>query len=39
MSHGKGIYFYANGDSYEGYWAEDKREGKGTYRDKEGNIF
>ena len=26
---GKGIYYYNNGERYEGDWKNDKREGKG----------
>ena len=28
---GKGIYYFNNGDRYEGEWKNDKREGKGKY--------
>ena len=38
--HGKGTYFYSNGDKYEGEWREDKRHGKGmvTYSGPDGAI-
>ena len=26
---GKGIYYYANGDKYDGEWKDDKKNGKG----------
>ena len=33
---GKGIYYYNNGDIYEGFWKNDKEEGKGiTYYNRE----
>lgn len=29
--HGKGSYFYSNGDSYKGNWMDDKKNGEGQY--------
>ena len=29
--HGKGVYLYVNGNRYEGDWANDKKNGKGSY--------
>ena len=31
IKEGKGIYYYNNGDRYEGDWKNGKREGKGIY--------
>ena len=31
LAEGKGIYYYNNGEIYEGDWKNDKREGKGIY--------
>ena len=28
-SHGQGIYFYADGDRYEGQWKDGERHGRG----------
>ena len=28
---GHGVYYYNNGDCYEGTWANDKKVGHGTY--------
>jgi len=34
--HGNGIYYYANGDVYEGEWKKDKKNGYGKYKYKDG---
>lgn len=31
LKHGKGIYYYPNGDVYVGEWLNDKFHGKGVY--------
>ena len=31
--------FHSNGDKYEGYWIEDKAEGKGTYTHYNGSRY
>lgn len=28
---GHGVMYYYNGDKYDGYWQQDKRQGKGKY--------
>ena len=30
-AHGKGVYYFANADRYEGDFVEDRKEGTGTY--------
>ena len=37
LAEGKGIYYYNNGEIYEGDWKNDKREGKGIYYFKNGD--
>ena len=34
---GKGIYYWNDGDRYEGDWKKDKKEGKGVFYYKNGN--
>ena len=29
--HGNGIYYYSDGDKYDGEWKYDKKSGKGVY--------
>ena len=29
--HGKGVYYYGNGDIYEGDWKDNLRDGSGTF--------
>ena len=36
---GKIIYIYKNGDIYDGYFKEGKREGKGLYKYKDNKII
>lgn len=33
MRHGKGRHTYANGETYEGEWLNDKRHGYGIQKD------
>ena len=39
LPEGKGIYYYNNGDKYEGDWRNDKFEGKGIYFWNNGNRY
>ncbi|MBF0446760.1 MAG: hypothetical protein HQL67_01020 [Magnetococcales bacterium] len=36
---GLGIYQFANGSSYNGYWLNGKKQGKGTYRYSDGSQY
>ena len=36
--HGKGVYYYANGDVYDGCWQQDKKQGYGQYRFQTGKV-
>ena len=36
---GKGVFCWANGNSYAGDYVDDKRTGKGVFRWADGNIF
>ena len=36
---GKGMMKFANGDKYEGQWAEDNMHGQGEYRCKNGDYY
>ena len=36
---GKGIATYANGDKYEGYFLNGKREGKGVMKFQDGKVI
>ena len=31
LKNGKGTYYYANGNIFEGIWKNDKKEGYGVY--------
>ena len=31
MKNGKGIFYYAEGDKYDGEWKDDKLHGKGIF--------
>ncbi|RMF31262.1 MAG: phosphatidylinositol-4-phosphate 5-kinase, partial [Bacteroidetes bacterium] len=31
QAHGKGILYFANGNKYIGYWAENHRHGSGRF--------
>ena len=35
--HGKGTYYYANGDVYEGEWFRNRKNGTGKYTYKDSN--
>ena len=37
--HGRGLFIWEDGESYLGYWANDKREGKGTNTYANGNTY
>ena len=37
--HGRGLFYWPDGEFYSGYWANDKREGKGTNTYANGNIY
>lgn len=37
--HGKGCLYYASGNSYNGDWVNNKREGKGVYQSKDGELY
>jgi hypothetical protein len=36
---GKGVFHFANGDSYDGYWLNSKKNGKGTFRYADGGFY
>jgi len=36
---GKGIFFFSDGDKYEGEWNNDLREGKGTMLKADGTKY
>lgn len=38
MKHGQGIYYYINGDTYNGAWYKGFRHGLGTYLFKEFDV-
>ena len=37
--HGRGLFIWEDGESYLGYWANDKREGQGTNTYANGNTY
>jgi hypothetical protein len=37
--HGKGIYFWSDGDSWEGEWKNHQRHGKGILITHRGNVY
>ena len=40
MKEGYGVYYYQNGDKYDGQWKDDKKEGKGYFFYKEtGEVY
>ena len=39
LREGKGIYYYNNGDKYEGFWKNNKKDGKGIYYYNDGNRY
>lgn len=38
MRHGLGIFYYANGATYEGYWYQNKKHGYATYTNENGEV-
>ncbi|MFN9901020.1 MAG: phosphatidylinositol-4-phosphate 5-kinase, partial [bacterium] len=36
---GKGKYWHADGDYYEGFWLNDKAHGKGIYTSANGSSY
>ena len=36
---GKGTFYFADGNRYEGEFKDDKKNGKGTFFDTNGNKF
>lgn len=38
-SHGKGKFYYVNGQKYTGDWIDDKKDGKGVYTWPNGNRY
>ncbi len=39
MADGRGKFYHADGDIYEGEWKQDKAHGKGTYIHMNGSRF
>ena len=39
LKHGKGVWLGANGDSFDGYYIDDKRNGKGVCRWANGDTY
>ena len=39
IRHGKGLFIWKDGETYLGYWANDKREGDGTNTYANGNTY
>lgn len=39
QKHGKGVYYYSNGDIYDGCWHNDKKHGQGEYRFRDGKVY
>jgi hypothetical protein len=39
VKHGYGVYTYANGDVYEGEWADDEQQGTGILRFADGSVY
>lgn len=38
LRHGLGIFYYANGSTYEGHWAENKKHGYAMFTDENGEV-
>lgn len=38
-ANGKGTFYHADGDVYEGDWADDKANGFGTYTHQNGAYY
>lgn len=39
MANGKGRLIHADGDTFEGFWVNDKAHGKGIYVHKDGATY
>lgn len=39
MRHGKGTFYYTNGDKYVGDWKDDVQDGKGIYYFQNGERY
>jgi hypothetical protein len=39
LKEGKGIFYYVDGNKYEGDWENDKKEGKRTFYNVNGNRY
>lgn len=39
VRHGKGTYFYENGDKYEGEWKNNLKDGEGILYFKKGDLY
>lgn len=39
MKHGKGKYHYNNGEIFDGYFKNDKKNGFGEYYYKNGDVY
>ena len=39
MRHGKGTFYYTNGDKYVGDWKDDVQDGKGIYYSRTANAM
>ncbi len=37
--HGKGTFYFKNGDRYEGQWTKGLKHGKGKYYYKSGELY
>ena len=37
--HGKGVFYYNNGDKYDGCYRDDKRHGKGAFTLADGTKY
>ena len=37
--HGKGVYYYKNGDKYIGDWLRNKKNGKGVLEFANGAVY
>ncbi|XP_012938646.1 radial spoke head 10 homolog B isoform X2 [Aplysia californica] len=39
LRHGTGVFYYANGAKYEGYWRDNMKHGQGKFTFKNGRIY
>jgi hypothetical protein len=39
LKHGKGLFYWADGAQYEGYWKYDQLNGKGRLMYENGEIY